>query len=221
MFHSIFSNKQEPKKESFEEIIIDDREKQSLVPAEIMHLDIPVKFEHLPVADYLIKEIAVERKTISDLKSSIINKRIFLQLKELKQYPKHLLLIEGDKNQLFDNEVLSENALRGFFLAVSLEYQIPLIFTQNEKETALYLSIIAKRKSDKEISIRAKKISLNKAEQVRYILEGFPNIGPAKAKALIEKFGSLKNIFNVSEEELSEILGKNSSLFFDLINHKS
>ncbi|MEK6850193.1 MAG: ERCC4 domain-containing protein [Nanoarchaeota archaeon] len=216
-FFNIFSNK-ENTQEKKQKIIVDNREKNSLVPSELSKLNFNIEFKHLPVADYIINDIAIERKTISDLKSSVINKRIFTQMLELKQYPLHFLVIEGLNKDEFNSGIIHENALRGFILSAQIDYNIPLIFSENEKETALYLSILAKRKNNKEISIRAKKISLNKKEQLQYILEGFPNIGPVKAKALIRKFKSLKNIFTASELELEDILGKKTKEFKSLLD---
>ncbi len=219
MFHNIFSKK---KKEALSiknitKIIIDSREKNSLVPSELSKLSIPIEFQHLKVGDYLVSDIAIERKTLSDLKSSIISKRIFSQMQELKQYPKYLLIIEGKDKEKYDNEMLHENALRGFLLSTALEYKIPVIFTQDEKDTALYLSLLAKKKENKELSLRPSKIALSKKEQLQYILEGFPNIGPVKAKALLKKFSSLKNIINACEEELEDILGKRAKDFKRLL----
>ena len=172
-FHNIFSktekaaNEQEDNKKV--KIIIDDREKNSLVPSELIRLGFQIDFQHLPIGDYLINNIAIERKTTSDLKSSIINKRIFAQMQELKQYPLHLLIIEGNKEFLFNNEILNLNAIKGFLLSSQINYKIPIIFSQNEKDTALYISLLAKRKEHKEISINPKKRSLDKEEQVQYI----------------------------------------------------
>lgn len=219
-FFNIFSNKEEKQEKSKinSKIIIDNREKNSLVPAELTNLGFQIEFQHLPIADYLINDIAIERKTISDLKSSIINKRIFTQMQELKQYPLHLLIIEGNENNLFNNEILHKNTVRGFLISAQLDFKIPIIYTESEKDTSICFSLLAKRNPNKEISIRAKKISLNKDEQIQFILEGFPNIGPKKAKALIEKFKSLKNIINASEEQLKEIMGKRTSDFIELLS---
>lgn len=217
-FFNIFSDKKESNKGKVK-ILIDNREKNSLVPSELAKLGFQIEFSQLPVADYLINNLAIERKSINDLKSSIINKRIFTQMQELKQYPVHLLIIEGLNMENISSGIIHENALRGFLLAAQLDYKIPLIFTEDEKETALYISLLAKKRSNQEISLRAKKISLNKKEQIQYILEGFPNVGPVKAKALIKKFKSLKNIINAQEKELEEILGKSTKDFLTLVNH--
>ncbi len=219
MLYNIFS-KSKPSSLSqnkLPEIIIDFREKNSFVPSELSKLGHEIHFKSLPISDYLVKDIAIERKTISDFKSSIINKRILTQLIEIKQYPKHFLIIEGPYEELFDNFQLKENAVRGFLLSTITEMQVPIIFSQNEKETASFISILSRKKS-KPISFRPNKFQFSEKETLIYILEGFPNIGPTKAKKLIEKFHSLKNIFNASEEDLSTILGKRSKDFLDLLN---
>ena len=218
-FFNIFSKEKiKSKEQNSEKIIVDNREKNSLVPSELSKNNINFEFQQLPIADYIINDFAIERKTISDLKSSIINKRIFFQIQELKQFPFNLIIIEGSKEELFNNEVLHENAVRGFLLSLARE-KIPFILTKDEKETAKYLSILARKKPKKDIQLRPGKISLSKKEQLRYILEGFPSIGPATARALLKEFKSLKNIINASEEELKKILKSKTKSFLDLISN--
>jgi ERCC4-type nuclease len=214
-FFSIFSKKKakSPASLSKEEIIIDSREKNSLVPSHLSSLGMKIKFEHLKVADYIVKDIAIERKTLSDFKSSIINKRIFSQLNELKQFPSYLLILENSKN----DSAMHENAFRGFLLSVLLSYKIPVIQTKDSSETASYLSILAK-KSKSNISTRASKILKTKKEQLLFILEGFPNIGPRTAEKLLKEFKTLKKITNASEEELKKAIGKKASSIYDLLN---
>jgi len=217
---NIFS-KSKPKKKQVEKtkILIDHREKNSLVPS-LLEENFQIEFKQLPVADYIINDIAIERKTISDFKSSIINKRIMQQLLEIKQYPKHFLILEGfNSDDIYNTPGIHENAMRVFLLSVALEYQVPIIFTFDEKDTAKYLEVLAKKKDKPSSSIRASKIHLTKSEQQFFILEGFPNIGLTKAKALLDKFKTLENIFKASEEELSEILGSRAKDFKDLLHY--
>ena len=202
-------------------ILIDHREKNSLVPT-LLKENFQVEFKQLPVADYVIGNIAIERKTISDFKSSIVNKRIMRQLLELKQYPQYFLILEGfDSQDIYNTPGIHENAMRGFLLSVALEYKVPIIFTFNEKDTARYLEVLAKKKNKQTSSTRASKIHLTKMEQQYFVLEGFPNIGLTKAKKLLEEFKTLENIFNASEEELEPILGSRSKEFKDLLHHIS
>lgn len=214
---NIFSSKKAPPKEKVT-IQIDHREKNSLIPAFLEEKGFKIEFKQLPVADYIVKEIAIERKTISDLKSSIINKRIVSQLLELKQYPKHFLLVEGIIDEDLYNGGIHENALRGFLLSVALDYQVPIIFTHNEKDTAEYISVLAKKQNKPETSIRATKLFKSREDQLQFILEGFPNIGGTKAKALIKKYTTLNNIFQASKEDLQDVLGKRAKDFKDLLD---
>ncbi|MFH1802236.1 MAG: ERCC4 domain-containing protein [archaeon] len=214
---NIFSSKKVPPKEKVT-ITIDHREKNSLIPAFLEEKGFQIEWKQLPVADYIIKNIAIERKTVSDLKSSIVNKRIFSQLLELKQYPKHFLLVEGILDESMYKGGIHENAFRGFLLSIALDYQVPIIFTHDEADTAKYISVLAKKIDKPESSIRATKLFKSKKDQLQFILEGFPNIGGTKAKALIKKYKTLSNIFQASEEDLEEILGKRAKEFREMID---
>src|SRR3989338_2598470 len=144
-FHDIFSKKPLKEKPS-PTIIVDHREKNSLVIAELMSLGIKIEFQQLEVGDYIVNSTAIERKTISDLISSMINKRIFSQLESLRQYENPLLIIENYQDLNLNETNLNENAIRGLLLSISLDYKIPIIFTKNSKETALFMSLLAKKK---------------------------------------------------------------------------
>ncbi|MBU2615550.1 MAG: Hef nuclease, partial [Nanoarchaeota archaeon] len=67
-------------------VVVDYREKNSLVISELVSLGFDVKLTPLKVADYLVKDVAIERKTVPDFISSMINKRLANQLEELNQY---------------------------------------------------------------------------------------------------------------------------------------
>lgn len=54
---------------------------------------------------------------------------------------------------------------------------------------------------------------------MQLILEGFQGIGPKNSKKLLEKFGSLKNIIDASQEELKSCIGKKSEIF-KILNEK-
>jgi len=218
-FQDIFSKENKKSKKKIiqtEKIIIDFRERNSLVPAELKKLGIDFEFKQLKVGDYLVGRKAIERKTFQDLISSMINKRIFRQMEELKQFPQKLLMVEGYDYKKFYDQGVNPNAIRGLLLSIALKYGVPLIFTKDSEETALYLRLIANKK-EKEFSLNVSKRNLSPNEELQFILEAFPNIGPIKAKALLEKNKSLKKIFYSSEEELEKILGKKAKEFKKII----
>ena len=203
-------------------ILADLQERKSLVPHSLIELGVEVSFQHLKVADYLIGNVAIERKTINDFVSSMLNKRLLRQLEELKQYKKRLLIIEGTEEQeLYNDEPgkINGNAIRGMLLYTLLEANCPIILSKDYEDTAKFLFLIARRieKGKKEISLRAKKKNLSFKEQKQYILESFPRIGPATAKKLLKKYKTLKNIFNASDDEIKKILKSKFLLFKKLM----
>jgi ERCC4-type nuclease len=213
----IFSKRKkiEVKEKPRQKIFVDYREKNSMVASELIHLGFEVEFLELKVGDYLINNVAIERKTISDFISSMINKHLAKQLDELQQYENKLLLIEGiEEHELYsdNSEGVNANAVRGFLLSILLKHKIPIIFTKNAEDTAKFIDVLA-RKKETESSLNATKKSFNKKEQMQFIIEGFPGIGPKTAKKLLEKFKTMKNIFSASLEELEKEIGKKADIF--------
>ena len=91
VFLDVFSDEKDKKKDRTR-IIVDNRERNSLVASYLMKEGFDVEFRQLPVGDYIANGVAIERKTISDFKSSIINKRIISQLLELRQSDKYFFM---------------------------------------------------------------------------------------------------------------------------------
>ena len=178
--YDIFDLKKIPKKKenSKEKIIVDFRERNSLVPSELIKQKLKIEFKQLKVADYIINDVAIERKSLNDFVQSIINKRLINQLKEIKQYPKPILIIEGN---IHKDVAVHPNAIRGMLLSSALSYKVPIIFTEDEKETAEYIKLIANKKS-KEFSLNPKKRILNKDQQIQFILESFSDVGRSEER---------------------------------------
>jgi Fanconi anemia group M protein len=198
-----------------QKIFVDYREKNSMVASELISLGLGVEFLELKVGDYLVNNIAIERKTVSDFISSMINKRLHSQMESLQQYENKLLLIEGiEEQELYsdNSEGVSSNAVRGFLLSILLKHKIPIIFTKNAEDTAKFIDVLA-RKKETESSLNASRKSFNKKEQIQFILEGFPGIGPKTAKKLLEKFKTMNNIFNAPLEEITKVIGKKADIF--------
>ena len=206
-------------------IIIDKREKNSMVLAELVERKQEIKLIQLKVADYIIGNIAIERKTISDFINSMLNKRLLRQIEELKQYPQQILLIEGtDDLPLYEFGNINPNAIRGMMLSVMLDFQIPIILTKNSEDTAEFLILLEKRqtKKPKDISLKIKRKVHSLEEQQQVILEGFPGIGPATAKKLLKKFKTIQKIINASEKQFKKagLNTKKAEVIKKIINAK-
>lgn len=214
-------SKRKNKPKILPKIIIDIHEKNSLVPSELhSNNQITTEIKSLKIGDYLIGKTIIERKTVQDFISSMLNKRLIQQLKQMQKYKQQILMIEGiDEQELYRKDTkLNPNAIRGFIISILTNYQIPIIFTQNYEDTAQYLITLAKQQLKKPIkSSLHQRIPKSIKEQKQYILESFPNIGPAKAKKLLDKFKTLSNTLNASEEELKKILKSQTTRFRKLL----
>jgi Fanconi anemia group M protein len=183
-------------------IVIDFREKNSLVPSELINQDCSVDFKQLEIGDYLSGKYVIERKTIPDLQSSLISKRIFSQIDNLKSQKNPILIIEGKQDWK-----LNKKAFYGIILFI-IKSNIFIIFSDNPKETANYIKLFSIENKQKDFSFRFNKKTDSKKEIAEYVLQGFPGIGPSTSKKLLNKFGSLRKIFLASQQELENVLGK-------------
>ena len=128
-------------------IVVDEREKKSGIPDLLKGTGINLEIKTLPVGDYIVApETIVERKTVSDLVSSIFDGRLFDQchrLKEHYQFP--ILIIEGDIDEI---EELTENPLvfYGAISSIAIDFKIPVIPTPNATHTSKLLISMCSRK---------------------------------------------------------------------------
>jgi len=211
------------KEENKNIILIDYREKNSLVPSELISFNHEVNFVELKVADYIVKDVAIERKTVEDFISSMKNGRLTKQLEELQQYNSRLLLIEGiDEHDLYTEKEsgVHSNSIRGFLLSILLKYRVPIIFTKNAQDSARFISVLYKKKETGSAPLNVSKKTLNKKEQMQFVIESFPGIGPKTAKKLLTEFKTVKNIINSSEESLKRIIGKKAETIKRIVDER-
>ena len=226
--YNIFKRTKRKKSKQKPIIVADVHEKNSLIIAELHeNKNIDLEIKSLKIGDYLIGKTIIERKTVQDFISSMINKRLVQQLRQMKKYKQQLLIIEGYSREdtskkplgfLDTDTKLNPNAIRGFILSIIRNYQTPIIFTQDYKDTVKYLIILAKQqlKPKTEITLHHR-IPKKIQEQKQYVLEAFPNIGPVTAKKLLKKFKTINNILNATEQELQEVLKSKTKNFKKLL----
>ena len=140
--------------------------------------------------------------------SSIIDGRLFTQAKHAKDtYEQVIYIIEGSDN-IYALRDVNPSAIRGALMALAMDFNIAVLHSANDEDTAEYIYAAAKRaQEDKnvEIKLRTGKFTRNLPEAQQFIVESLPNVGPTLAKQLLRHFGSVKAIVNASEEELREV----------------
>ncbi|AIF69703.1 DEAD/DEAH box helicase [Palaeococcus pacificus DY20341] len=190
-------------------VYVDSRELKSQVPKYLKELGAEIQVKTLDVGDYVVSEdVAVERKSANDFIQSLIDGRLFEQMGRLKDaYLRPIVIVEG---QLYGIRNVHPNAIRGALAAVALDWGVPILFSNDAKETAQFIYLIARREQEerkKEVSLRGEKKALTLAERQRLIVEGLPNVSATLAKRLLKHFGSVERVFTATEEELMEVEG--------------
>ncbi|MEE8358456.1 MAG: DEAD/DEAH box helicase [Candidatus Hydrothermarchaeales archaeon] len=192
------------------EIYVDSRELASTVARELLEFGIISKPKMLDVGDYVLSDrVVIERKTTEDFLQSIVDKRLMEQAVRLKQsYQRPIMILEGEG--LYSKRGIHPNAIRGALASVAVDFGMPILFSQDEKETASFINVILKREREErrgEVQIRGEKKVLTLKEQQEYLIVGLPNVNITLAKRLLREFKSVKGVFEATPEELEKVQG--------------
>jgi len=190
-------------------IVVDEREKKSGIPGILKGIGINLEIKTLPIGDYIVApETVVERKTISDLVSSVFDGRLFDQCNRLKEHYKFpILLIEGNIDEI---EELTENSLvfYGAISSVAIDFKIPVIHTPNASHTAkLLVSMCSRKDASKGPFIKKIRKSNDIQKQQLSMLCSLPGVGEKTAIRMLEKFGTPLRVLSSSTTELSKVSG--------------
>ncbi|MGC8478858.1 MAG: ERCC4 domain-containing protein [Candidatus Micrarchaeia archaeon] len=186
-------------------VIVDQRERnEALLSALASKVEIEVKT--LPVGDYIVSDrVAIERKTVQDFESSIINGRLFDQAKRLHEYyGSPIIILEGDRSEF----LLGENIILGAIVALYIDYDSAVILSKSPEETAKIIASIAKREQVSEkraLSLKGAARAHNLHDFQLLVVGNLPGVGPKISESLLQHFKSLKNLANASVEDLMEV----------------
>ncbi|MGB9732806.1 MAG: ERCC4 domain-containing protein [Candidatus Micrarchaeia archaeon] len=203
-------------------ILVDNRERNLALMEVLSEMGAELEFSSLPVGDYILSDrVCVERKGVSDFENSIMDGRLFDQVERLKSsFPKPIIIIEGDGSEYR----LSSNVILGTIVSLYIDYNVQVMLSANEEETAGLLYMIAKREQDKKERIprlKGAKRAFTEEEWQRLIISSMPGIGPKLSHEVLRKFKSIKNVANASIEELMDVnkIGKKKAKrIYDILN---
>jgi len=190
-------------------ITIDTREQNSRVATELSKKGIRIETSQLTTGDYIISEdTAIERKSVEDFLESLIDGRLFSQVKTLKeQYMNPVMILEGEG--LHHKRNISDNAVYGALASLVSDFGLPIISTKNEEETASLINAMVSRKKGIKgtRSVRKDKASMSTFDQKKFIIEGLPSISGTLAERLLDHFGSVRAVFEADIEALQNVKG--------------
>jgi DNA excision repair protein ERCC-4 len=200
-------------------IVLDSQEQPSGLPALVEARWERVSVRRLPVGDVSIGRVLVERKEAHDFVISLRSGRLFGQAYKLKAASSRpLVVLEGDPYSLVAPHQVS--SLKGALLCLLTGYGIPVLRTRDLEATADNLVRIAhqerrrgrRRARDREIDRtvpldRRLAPAPSRKQRTLALLEALPGVGPARARALLRRFGSLDQILNSDPAELVGVPG--------------
>jgi len=193
-------------------VTVDDRERHGGVPDALARMEaFDIHIERLPVGDYRVDgRFLFERKTLSDFVSSLISGRLFDQALRLAKQSEHqpVLILEGCGSEL-RNSGLRREAVQGAMIMIAVFIGLPVLRTRDPAETAgalLYTAQQARTLARGGLPRRGYRPK-GKAALQRYILQGLPGIGPARAQQLLARFGTVEAALTAGEDALASVPG--------------
>jgi len=186
-------------------LVVDSNEPED-IPDRLRELGVDVEVRKIAPGDYVLGPIGVERKALYDFFNSLVRKRLFEQVRRLREaYPQPLVILEGDLAEI--STFKHPQSILGALLALEVGERVPVLTTADKDQTALLLSILWKRqeKGAADYGLRHKPKAMTIEQRQRFLVEGLPNVGETLARNLLERFGSVRGVFNASEVELKRV----------------
>jgi ERCC4-type nuclease len=173
------------------------------IRAELERLGADATVASLPIGDYRMGDVLVERKTVRDLHLALVAGRLWGQLGRLRAgAPRPFLLVEG---AALDSGPLSPAAVRGALLAAA-ENGVTVVRSESLTDTALWLYRIgcrgARRRRDRPEYAQRPKVGTPEA-----VLASIPGISAVTARELLAHFGTVAEVVAATDLELRDVSG--------------
>ena len=209
-------------------VFADHRERASNVARHLEDLGSRVLLKQLKVGDYIASDrIGIERKQVKDFLASLMDQRLFSQVESLSQsFECPLLIIEGNPENLYLERNVHPNAIRGALASITLDSRVPILYTQNPRDTAAQIYWIAYReqvRKGRPLQIRASRKCVTENHLQEYVVSGLPRINSKLSKRLLERFGTVKKVFSAKPEKLMKVEGigeKKAKELWELMNRE-
>lgn len=183
----------EPKK-----IFIDSREPKNIKAAaelELQNRGFNPETKQLPQSDfyYPAEDVAIERKTVGDLISSIQKQRISNQAdRMLSNYKHNYLIVEGENLFTYPHSNMSTKSITGQLISLAVKRNMKIIQTKNVDETGYAIARLFERYKDGEHTKQTeylKTLDTGEVEDVEVaMLMQIEGISREKAEAITDEY---------------------------------
>lgn len=192
-------------------IAMDDREKSDLIYGKLnVSPGITLEVKRLAVGDYAIENhLLIERKTLRDFANSIVDGRLFHQGKRLMEAPQQSVLILEGRGVTLNGHGIRREAIQGAMITLSIFFGIPILRARDAEESAR-LIIYTGQQNNTIVNGAVPRPGYRPKGKRRtqlYILQSLPGVGVARARLLLERFGTIEAVLSASADELMETEG--------------
>ena len=168
-----------------------------------------MQLDHLPTGDYLIdNEALVERKSVGDLAASLIDGRLFPQVARLAHSGyRTLLLIEGPPPASMPG--VNPHSIEGALVSIAAMWRLPVLHASDSEQSVRMLRFLAEqvRGSRESVLRRFDRKPKRLASRRLFLLQGLPGVGPALARRLLDRFGSIEGVLTADAFALTGVSG--------------
>ena len=198
------------------EIVVDQRELDSNIAKDLSTREgVETRLETLAVGDYVLSDrVAVERKSVADFLDTLTggDRSLFEQIGDLSRaYARPILILEGEG--IYEERNVHPGAIRGALASLAVDFDVSVLQTRDEDDTAELLETIATREQterERSVSVHGGKSAKTLAEQQEYVVSAIADIGPVTARTLLEEFGTVEAVMTAREDDLLEVSGVGS-----------
>jgi len=164
----------------------------------------------LKTADFVYKDVAIERKEASDLASSIKDRRLKEQsVRMLEDFEHQYIIVEGNPYNL-EYSNLHDNSFIGTMVSRTVD-GIGIIYTPDEQGTAYAINKIISKHEEGEEKVEELKRTNADTEDVQVaMISCVEGVSGKKATKIFEetKFNSIKDILETNKAEALQELQK-------------
>lgn len=210
-------------------IVITARLRDNPVTRSLEELGTTVKFISLRRGEFVLAgRIGVKYYHRTSFLQSLKDRSIYRDIVDMKrQYAEPVMIIEGERGEESPRDLAAVQNAR---IYISIANRIPILITRDEEETAHLLFLMAAQFGS-EVDETAMPAGNQTAETtpeaptetidpVRRILLSLPDVTPALAESLLERFGSLAALFAADVKDLKMVEGvgpKRAKRIFDFL----
>lgn len=176
--------------------------------------EVDLEVEALRAGDYIVDgHVLVERKTVSDLTTSIYSGRLFRQAHKLRhERPRRISMLVVEHQGKFRG--LETGPAVGARLTLALSYGVPSIVVGTAEQFVWVLKQIARHlnRTNTRAYIEPLSHSRRRVSTAQRMLAQVPGLGTRKATRVLQYFGSLRSVAEASHQDLTQVPGLGAKL---------